>query len=127
MRYLGIDFGTKRVGLALSDESGSMAFPHEVLQSSDTLVKEVAALCEREQVGEVVIGHSLDRSGNPNAIHAKVEEFIADLTLESGLPIHLVPEQYTTQAALRLQGRTEKTDAAAAALILDSYLTTHDH
>ena len=45
-----------------------------------------------------------------------------DLTLEVGLPIHLEPRLYTTQAALRLQGRNAMTDAAAATLILDNYL-----
>ena len=91
--------------------------------STDSLARDLAALCEREAVGAIVIGHSLDRSGDPNPVHTAVETLITELTLETGLPVHLEPEQYTTRAAERIQGRTEQTDAAAASLILDSYLT----
>ncbi len=70
----------------------------------------------------IVIGHSLGREGTPNAVHAKVEDFIQDLTLNIGLPIELEPEQYTTQEAIRFQGRTDMTDAAAASIILNSFI-----
>jgi RNase H-fold protein (predicted Holliday junction resolvase) len=56
-------------------------------------------------------------------VHAAVEALMLDLTLATGLPIHLEPEQYSTQAAIQLQGRNTETDASAAALILDGYLT----
>ncbi len=123
MRYLGIDYGSKRVGVALSDEMGTMAFPHKVLPNTPALRKELEAIIEEKQVGEIVIGHSLDKSGQPNKVQAAIEGLITDLTLATGLPIHLQPEQFSTQAALQIQGRTDMTDAAAAALILDSYLT----
>ena len=123
MRLLGIDYGSKKVGLALTDETGSMAFPHSVVSTDKMLLKTIEAIIHKERVREVVIGYSLDRDGNPNKIHAAAEEFMLDLTLATGIPIHLEPEQYTTQAAIRLQGKTPMTDAAAAALILDGYLT----
>lgn len=123
MRILGIDYGTKRVGLALTDDQGMMAFPHSVLPNDAHLVKTIEKLIEKEGVGQVVIGHSLDREGGANPVHAKVEEFMLDLTLATGIPIELQPEQYTTQEAIRFQGRTEKTDASAATIILNAYLT----
>jgi putative Holliday junction resolvase len=123
MRKMGIDYGHKRVGIAFSDEAGVMAFPHDVLPNDTQLIKKISNLAEEKNVVEIVIGHSLNKEGEANKIHAEVERFIADLTLELGLPIHLEPEQYTTQQAIRFQGRNEKTDAAAAAIILDSYLT----
>ncbi len=123
MRILGIDFGTKRVGIALTDEAGMMAFPQVVYENDAALLKKLVALIEQKAVGEIVIGHSLDRSGQPNKVHKSVESLITDLTLETGLPIHLEPEQYTTQAALRIQGRNAMTDAAAAALILENFIT----
>ena len=125
MRILGIDFGKKRVGLSLTDEKGMMAFPHGVYENDFTLLKRVVALINEKGVGEIVIGHSLDKTGKPNDIHKQVEEFVTDLTLETGLPIHLEPEQYTTQAALRIQGRNAMTDAAAATLILENFITRH--
>ncbi len=123
MRLLGIDYGSKKVGLALTDETGTMAFPHSVVLNTATLLKTIETLIIKEKVGAIVLGYSLDRDGVPNKIHAAAEELLLDLTLATGLPVHLQPEQYSTQAAIRLQGKTAMTDAAAAALILDSYLT----
>lgn len=123
MRLMGIDYGTKRVGIALSDESGKMAFPHLVLDNDAKLVDKLEEIIDERKVGEIVVGHSLGRDGQANPVHAAVEELIGDLTLRVGLPIHLEPEQYSTQEALREQGRTAQTDASAAAIILNSYLT----
>jgi len=123
MRKMGIDYGSKRVGIALTNEAGNMAFPHGVLPNDDKLQSAIEKIITEKAVTEIIIGHSLDCDGNPNKIHAAVEALMIDLTLSVGLPIHLIPEQYTTQAALRTQGRNDLTDASAAALILDSYLT----
>lgn len=125
MRFLGIDYGEKRVGLALSDESGMMAFPLSVLQNDKTLLSQIEGIVKEKKVEEIVIGHSLDKDGKENSIHEAANELMTDLTLAVGLPIHLEPEQYTTQAAIREQGRNDQTDAAAAALILESYLARH--
>ncbi|MFT5037241.1 MAG: putative Holliday junction resolvase [Candidatus Azotimanducaceae bacterium] len=123
MRKMGIDYGSKRVGVAFSDDKGLMAFPHDVLPNDVQLLSEIVKLIAEKEVGEIVIGLSLGRDGKPNEIHSKVEGLMTDLTLETGLPIHLEPEQYTTQEATRFQGKTEKTDAAAAAIILNSFIT----
>ncbi len=119
---MGIDYGTKKVGVALSDESGKMAFPHSVIKRDGELVKALTELAEANDVRFIVLGYSLSGDGKPNSLHAEVEELMGDLTLALGVPIHLEPEQYTTQAAIRLQGRNDKTDASAATLILNSYL-----
>ncbi len=123
MRKMGIDYGTKRVGVAFSDDKGLMAFPYDTFKNDGELLKTLIALIEEKEVGEIVIGLSLDRGGKPNAVHAQVEELIGDLTLQVGVPVHLEPEQYTTQEAVRFQGRNEKTDASAAAIILNSFIT----
>jgi putative holliday junction resolvase len=122
-RLMGIDYGSKRVGVAFSDELGKMAFPHKVLENNSTLLKSLIDLIEEKRVAEIIIGYSVDKEGKPNAIQQKIEELITDLTLQVGLPVHLEPEQYTTQAALRIQGRNAMTDAAAATLILDNFIT----
>lgn len=123
MRKLGIDYGSKRVGLALSDEGGNMAFPLKVLKNTPNLLKELEAIIAEKQVGEIVIGHSLDKNSQPNKIQAEIESLMMDLTLAVGLPIHLEPEQFSTQAALQIQGRNDMTDASAATLILDAFIT----
>jgi putative Holliday junction resolvase len=123
MRKMGIDFGSKNVGVAFSDEAGMMAFPHGVLPNNDKLFQTIVSLINEKKVGEVVIGHSLDKEGKANKIHTQVEALMLELTLELGIPVHLEPEQYSTQQAIRIQGKNAQTDAAAAAIILDSFIT----
>lgn len=122
VRYIGIDYGTKRVGVALSDESGAMAFPHAVLENTPQLITNLKKIIEKEDVGEAVVGHSLNQYNEQNKVQEEIEQLILDLTLQTGIPVHLEPEQYTTQEAIRLQGRSLKTDASAAAIILNSYI-----
>jgi putative Holliday junction resolvase len=122
MKYMGIDYGTKRIGVALTDDKCMMAFPYAVYANDASILKTIEALAQKEHVEKIVLGHSLGRDGAPNKVHALVEEFMLDLTLNLGLPIELEPEQYTTQEAIRLQGRNEMTDASAASVILNSYL-----
>ena len=107
----------------MTDESGKMAFPHSVIKTDKNLLQSIVKILHKEKVGEIVIGYSLDRNGKPNAVHSAVASLMLELTLETGLPIHLQSEQYSTQAAIRLQGKNTQTDASAAALILDSFIT----
>ncbi len=125
MRLMGIDFGSKRVGVALSDEGGKMAFPHEVIPNDGKLLSCIVRIIEKEKVGKIVVGYSQNRDGGANPIQERITDFIQDLTLELPIPIELEPEQYTTQEAKRIQGKTDKIDASAAALILNSYLSRH--
>lgn len=119
---MGIDYGTKRVGIALTDEAGMMGFPHGVMPNDGKLLRTLVNLIEQKKVGQIVIGNSINKEGKPNRVMDKVEELITDLTLAVGVPVHLEPEHYSTQAALRLQGRNDATDAAAATLLLNSFL-----
>ena len=127
MRILGIDYGTKKVGLALTDESGSMAFPHAVVPNDSDFMDTILQLIADKEVGEVVIGKSLQLDGTPNSVQADIESFITDLTLQLPIPIHQEPEQLTTQQAAATTGRNNQTDAAAAALILESFLAKQKH
>jgi putative holliday junction resolvase len=122
MRKLGIDYGTKKVGIAMTDPSGSMAFPHAVLPNNKQFFGELVTIIENHKVTEIIIGQSLDKNGKPNAVQTAIESLVLDLTLTTGLPVHLVPEQFSTKAAERIQGKHKLVDASAAALILESYL-----
>ncbi len=122
MRYLGIDYGSKRVGVALSDESGVMAFPNQVLKNDQGLILKIKKICDDEKVGEIVVGESLDYKGKPNPIMKKIDGFVAELKEMVKLPVMLEPEFMTSQEAVLIQGETEMHDASAAALILKSFL-----
>ena len=127
MRYLGIDYGAKKVGLALSDEGGTMGFPHAILPNTPHLAEEVAALIERERVGAVVIGESRDLAGGENPIAAEARAFGDRLSGLAGVPVRYESEVFTSAEARRAAPEGALVDASAAALILTSYLSRVDH
>ena len=124
MRYIGIDFGMKRIGVALSDQDGDFAMPHSVIENGKGATTTVAALAKKECVGAIVIGRSLDYKGAPNPIMRKAQQFAHDLEKLSGLAVLYENEFLTSAEAERIQGKTETLDASAAALILKSFLDT---
>lgn len=121
-RYLGIDFGSKRVGVAISDESNSFAFPLKVLENSIDIVEDIAGFCKKNNVGEIVVGESRDFSQKNNKIMEEIVPFVEKLKEKIGLPVQMHPEFLTSQEAERLQGKNDMHDASAAALILKSFL-----
>jgi putative Holliday junction resolvase len=131
MRYIGIDYGSKKVGVALSDEAGTMGFPHRVLLNTSELVNELAKIANEKQVSAVVIGESRNFSGEENPIASDARAFAEELTERTGIPVHFEPETYTTQEARRFPDGTRMpgspdVDAAAAALILSSFLERYN-
>jgi putative holliday junction resolvase len=131
MRHLGIDFGTKKVGLALSDEAGVMGFPHAVVPYDSKLLPYIEKLIEERSVGKVVIGDSRDASGAPNPVNEAAKAF-GNALQQQGVPVAYEMEAFSTQEARRdFEGNrtnTEDIDASAAALILTSYLSrSHDN
>jgi putative Holliday junction resolvase len=134
MRYLGIDYGTKRVGTALSDEEGMLAFPHRILKNDMSLVDTIHNICGEENISAIVLGESHDLSGKPNKVMGSIEEFKRNLEAELDLPIYFQMEFMTTVEARGRAGKEtnnarktvkekkESADASAAALILQRYL-----
>jgi len=127
MRYLGIDYGAKRVGAALSDDKGMMAFPHATLSNDGTLLEEVVRICHEFSVGTVVIGESRQLNGEPNQIQRAIERFKEKLTKALTVPVVFELEFMTSRQASHIQGETDMLDASAAAIILQSYLDKHKH
>lgn len=121
MRIMGIDYGTKRVGIALSDPTRTLALPFGVINNSSKLTKEILNIIQLNEVDLVVVGESKDYSGKPNAIFTAVNE-LANILKEKGLEVQLEPEFMTSVQAERLQGKNDKNDASAAAIILQSYI-----
>lgn len=125
MRYLGIDFGSKRVGLALSDEGGKFAMPHSVLPNDHKLVEKIAALCK--DVQGIVLGESVDDKGENNKIMELIIPFKKELEGITRLPVIYEKEYMSSQHAEFFQGKHDMLDASAAALILQRYLDKNDH
>jgi putative Holliday junction resolvase len=121
MKYLGIDYGSKRVGVAISDDDGVFAFPHAVIARTGAL-EAIAVLCKERTITGIVIGESNNFQGTANPIQEDIQKFATALTEKTKLPVILEPEYYTSAEASRLQGENGMHDASAAALILKSYL-----
>jgi putative Holliday junction resolvase len=124
---MGIDYGTRKVGIALSDEAGMMGFPHASLVNTADLADELAKLIREKNVDAVVMGESRDFAGKENPVMEKTRALAAHLTEMTGVPVYFQPETYTTQEARRYPDGTRMpgspdVDAAAAALILTGYL-----
>jgi putative Holliday junction resolvase len=121
MKYIGIDYGKKRVGLAVSDEAGQFALPKEVLQNDEKLVQTICSLAKEIGAEAVVVGESKDYKGKDNLIMEKIAPFKSELEA-LGIKVILEPEFMTSFAAQRFQGKNALHDASAAALILQSFL-----
>ncbi|MFA6355064.1 MAG: Holliday junction resolvase RuvX [Candidatus Paceibacterota bacterium] len=134
MKILGIDYGSKRVGLALSDEDASFAFPYKIISNNMELVDTIHNICGAEEVGAIVLGESHDLSGEPNKIMGSIEEFKRNIEAELDLPVYFQKEFMTTIEARGREGKEKnnakkvkkneqgQADASAAALILQRYL-----
>ena len=121
MRYLGIDFGEKRVGIAISDEEGKIAFPNAVLVNDQDLMKNIVDLCMRNNIEVVVMGESRDYQGQINTIMWKIQGFKKQLET-IGFKVVYEPEFMTSVQASQITGENKMLDASAAAIILQSYL-----
>ena len=139
MRLLGIDYGTKRIGVAVSDEGASLAFPKEIVLNDENTYKRIGEILKLENISEIVVGESVDFSGQLNSLSARIDVFILELEEKFHLPIHKQKEFLTSVEARKstdtkrdlspsqAHGRVKqiksgRIDASAAALILQRYL-----
>lgn len=128
-RVMGIDYGSRRVGVALTDEDGRVAFPKAVLPNDKFLLSSLKELIEGHGVTELVFGESKDNTGQDNPIAESARSLARMLEADTGVTIHLEPEFWSSQE-VRTHTGASRVDAEAAAVILNSFLTkrhgTHD-
>src|SRR3989338_4313896 len=95
-RFLGIDYGTKRIGLAVSNENNRLAFPKEIISNDADTFNRISEILKKKKISEIVIGESVDFSGKPNALSTKIEIFISKLQEKFGLPVNKQKEFLTS-------------------------------
>lgn len=120
-RYLGIDYGTKRIGLALGDDLVRVASPFKVAAD----LAEVVGAAKDEGIDALVVGLPKTMRGQAGKMHQAVEVFIGQLAELTGLPVETVDERLSSKAGDALEGdRKDKAprDAVAAMIILQHYL-----
>ena len=125
MKYFGVDFGLKKIGLAVGDDIARVAVPFDKIPGGADSVARLVALAAQEGVEAFVVGLPI-----PTEAHQSEEQlertvaFMNDLADQSGLPVSVVDEQFTSAEARRVQheyGATASEDALAAMLILQAY------
>jgi putative Holliday junction resolvase len=132
MRVLAIDHGTKRMGIALSDETATIAQPLEFIPAepfADFLAR-LKQLIMEKQVVQILVGMPRNMDGSYGPAALKVQEFVAVLKETIAVPIKTWDERLTSaqanrmliQAEVRRDKRKQRVDAAAAAILLQSYL-----
>jgi len=140
MKYLGIDYGTKRIGLAVSNNEGTLAFPKETITNSQDLVQDILDIIEYESIERIVIGKSLDPWGSENLVQREIDSFIKKLSYDlNNIEILQQDERGSSVSAAshlynkgnianekwtgrRNKKKREHNDAHAAVVILQRYL-----
>lgn len=122
MRFMGIDYGTKRVGIALSDVEGKVGFPHGVFANDSELLGKVAALAHEKGVEAFVVGESKNNSGKDNEVMARARQFTDVLGRMTHIPVFFESEQFTSQQVRKEMDHKGEVDAEAAAIILNSHI-----
>lgn len=132
-RILGIDYGTKRVGLAISDDLGITARPLEVVERYQ-IEAALHRLTDEYEIGLVVVGLPTGLSGNEGASAAGARQLGAEVAGLLGVDVAYVDERFTSRMAesvllesgMKRKNRKETVDKVAAAIILQTYLDASD-
>ncbi len=141
MNYLGIDYGTKRIGFAVGNNITGIATPLETRLCDEGIFAYIENIVRERDTDHIIIGDTKDERGNDNAVTPLLEKFIKKLKSHIEIPITSIGEQMTSREAARLSGFdglarknqdnqkgrqkfSGDTDASAAALILQRYLDT---
>ena len=132
MKILGVDHGNVRIGVSISDESGSLARPLTILThvSREQDAEEVCKLCENHDCGLVVVGVPYDLDGGEGPRARSVLRFVRQLQSVSNVPVQTWDETLSTKTVIATNiqlnksrsKRRETLDDKAAAVILQSYL-----
>lgn len=140
MRILGVDLGRRRIGLAVSDDTGMLARPWQTIGAGATPSQSVEAIAQAlaadpsMEVGRIVVGLPKRLNGDDNDETPGARAIADGLSVRTGLAVELQDERLTSrEAEARLavnerdwRRRKQKLDAAAAAIILQDYLDAHD-
>ena len=120
---MGIDYGSKRIGVAVSDDEGRMAFPSGVIANTGKLViKEIVARVKKEGIGSIVVGVPVSLDGRETEQTRLTRVFIEMLESALELPIETENEMLTSRMAEHAGIKMGHVDESSAAIILQSYL-----
>ena len=134
-KYLGLDYGDRRVGMAISDENKEISFPRDYIQytQESELLKELAEFCKEEDITKIILGMPIQMDGSMGERTKKTHDFYESLKkIMPSMKIEFFDERLSTQFAIKnLQGQGIKAknqkgnlDTASAQIILQNYLNS---
>ena len=136
MRILGLDYGEKRIGVALSDPMGILASALTVIEmkSEDAAIKQIVALVKEHEAGSIVVGLPISLDGNLGPQAQRVQAFVESLADCVDTPVITWDERFSSvdaeqtlkEAGVKREKRKKHRDSVAAALILQGYLDRMD-
>lgn len=118
---LAIDYGKKRIGLAIGDPKMRLAWPFNVIENNQELFEKLEKIITEKDIQEIIIGWPVSLQGKKTEQTKETEKFIKTLRQKISLPIKIVDERLSSQLAQKLSGKS-KDDSLEAAVILESYL-----
>ena len=135
MRYLAIDYGRKRTGVAICDRAEMIVSPFTVIEGQKVLLEKIAEIVESEQVEAIVVGLPLNMDDSQGLQAKRTMNFAEQLKKKVDIPIHLQDERLSTFAAEEKLAATgfskskkkKRIDAIAAAQILEAFLEEKKH
>lgn len=122
MKLLGIDYGTKRIGLAVADDETRTATPLTIIENDEGVIDEIVSICKKRDVEVVVIGESTDFTGKDNEVMEHINQFADKLADSTDVTVDFAPEFMTSVQARRQPNAPDHVDGSAAAIILQRYL-----
>lgn len=126
MKYLGIDYGSKYLGIAVSNAEGTIAFPRSTLFNDGSLSANLKEVVSKEKIERIVVGDTRSHGGAANPVTNEAEIFMKTLAQETGVEVIPVFEVFSSIEASRYApGDRQHDDSAAAAIILQRYLDMH--
>ncbi len=136
MRFLGLDYGSKRIGVALSDPDGTMAFPIETIQvkPDGSHIKDIKAIIDAYQVVKLIVGLPYNMDGSIGDRAREVMRWGGQIEAQLGIPVIFWDERLSTSEAhemlqgINVKGRKRKSivDKIAASIILKGYLDSEN-
>lgn len=121
MKTLGIDYGEKRIGLAISDESRTFARELAILSPKE-FWRQINSIIEENQITQIVLGWPLNMSGEMTEKTKEVESFKLQVTSKTGLAVEIMDERLSSVHAEKIAGNKKNLDSLAAQMLLQNYL-----
>jgi putative Holliday junction resolvase len=132
-RIVAIDFGLKRIGIAISDVSKKIAFPFKTVEGGPKAIENIMSSLEGKEIELFVFGLPIHLNGKESEMASIIRKFCLELTAKTNIAVQMIDERLSSKLAdqalshLKRKQRSERIDETAAAMMLQSYLNNYGY